>query len=109
MSVDLRGLAYRHVDVFARESLSGNGLTVFPDGGELPAELMQRLTQEMRQFESIFLSADGESHAYRGHIFTMEEELDFAGHPVLGAACVLHEVHEPDASIVEWSIRLNAG
>jgi PhzF family phenazine biosynthesis protein len=109
MPDDLRGLTYRHVDVFARAPLSGNGLTVFPEGGKLSAELMQRLTQEMRQFESIFLSAEGEAHTYRARIFTMEEELDFAGHPVLGAACVLHELHEPDASRGEWNIRLNAG
>jgi trans-2,3-dihydro-3-hydroxyanthranilate isomerase len=109
MLTDLHGLTYRHVDVFAREPLSGNGLTVFPDGGALSADLMQRLTQEMRQFESIFLSAEGESHTFRARIFTMEEELDFAGHPVLGAACVLHELSEPGASSAAWIIRLNAG
>ncbi len=109
MPGDLQGLTYRHVDVFAREPLSGNGLTVFPDGGVLLTDLMQRLTQEMRQFESIFLSAESESHTYRARIFTMEEELDFAGHPVLGAACVLHEQHAPDATSAAWTIRLNVG
>ncbi len=108
MPVDLHHLTYRHVDVFAREPLSGNGLTVFPDGGNLPPDLMQRLTQEMRQFESIFLSPGDEPHRFRARIFTMEEELDFAGHPVLGAACVLHELREPEAARAEWVLRLNA-
>jgi len=108
MPVDLHHLTYRHVDVFAREPLSGNGLTVFPDGGNLPPDLMQRLTQEMRQFESIFLSPGDEPHTFRARIFTMEEELDFAGHPALGAACVLHALREPEAARAEWVLRLNA-
>ena len=48
-------LPYRHVDVFAPDPLSGNGLVVFPDAVALGAGLMLRLTQGMRQFESIFL------------------------------------------------------
>jgi PhzF family phenazine biosynthesis protein len=37
----------------------------------------------------------------------MEEELDFAGHPVLGAAAVLHELHEPGRQQAEWLFELN--
>ena len=35
--------------------MSGNGLTVFQTKTELPPVLMQAITREMRQFESIFL------------------------------------------------------
>ncbi len=87
----LHALEYHHVDVFAREPLSGNGLIVFPDAGALTTATMQRVTQEMRQFESIFLAATPEPHRVRARVFTMEEELPFAGHPALGAACALHE------------------
>jgi len=44
------------VDVFAKQKLAGNGLTIFYETGELTAQRMLALTQEMRQFESIFLS-----------------------------------------------------
>ena len=85
-------LNYRHVDVFSRELMSGNGLTVFQTKTELPPVLMQAITREMRQFESIFLVTTADPRVVRARVFTMEEELDFAGHPVLGAAAVLHEV-----------------
>jgi PhzF family phenazine biosynthesis protein len=84
-------LSYRHVDVFSKFPLSGNGLTVFIHSEELRTETMQKITQEMRQFESIFLFPGKEPNRFRARIFTMEEELEFAGHPILGAACVLHE------------------
>lgn len=84
-------LPYRHVDVFAPEPLSGNGLAVFPDATGLDAALMLRLTQELRQFESIFLTPTADPAAFDARVFTVEEELPFAGHPALGSAAVLHE------------------
>ncbi len=39
----------------------------------------------------------------------MEEELDFAGHPVIGAACVLHEQRAQDQPMAHWHFHLNAG
>ncbi|HEX6543072.1 MAG TPA: PhzF family phenazine biosynthesis protein, partial [Ktedonobacterales bacterium] len=56
MQEPLHGLEYRHIDVFSREPLSGNGLTVFPEAGMLSSATMQLVTREMRQFESIFLT-----------------------------------------------------
>jgi PhzF family phenazine biosynthesis protein len=107
-----RPLAYRHVDVFSRVPFSGNGLTVFPESQGLSAPMMQRITQEMRQFESIFLtviSPVSPASVVRASIFTMEEELDFAGHPVLGAACVLHERYAAFQEEATWRFQLNAG
>ena len=111
--MSLRDFPFSLVDVFAREPLSGNGLSVFLLDAELPASMMQRITQEMRQFETIFLRPLSAIHGLRGtrapshrtgaparrrlgamafdaRIFTMEEELSFAGHPVIGAAAVMH-------------------
>ena len=51
----LRTLPFWLVDVFAREPLSGNGLSVFLLDEGLPTHAMQSITQEMRQFETIFL------------------------------------------------------
>jgi PhzF family phenazine biosynthesis protein len=103
---EISGLEYRQADVFAAGPLSGNGLAVFFDCAELSCETMQALTREMRQFESIFLMPGRGPGSVRARLFTMEEELDFAGHPVLGAACALHDrLGGPDEQ--DWTLELN--
>ncbi len=92
------------VDVFAKEKLSGNGLTIFYETDDLTTKQMQSLTQEMRQFESIFLSI--ENGKFYARIFTVEEELDFAGHPLIGLAAHLHEEYGVNSSH-DWSVELN--
>src|SRR5882762_5344559 len=72
-------MKYYHVDVFSNKPYSGNGLTIFTDAKPLEKSTMQTITQEMRQFESVFLHQI-DSNTFRASIFTMEEELDFAGH-----------------------------
>jgi trans-2,3-dihydro-3-hydroxyanthranilate isomerase len=98
-------LGYRHVDVFSRRALQGNGLVVVLDAEQLPATVMQELTREVRQFETAFLTGvDLPGRSARLRIFTAEEELDFAGHPVLGAAAVLHTLlPAPDAE-EHWAL-----
>jgi PhzF family phenazine biosynthesis protein len=96
------------VDVFASGPLCGNGLAVFVPTDGWPAAAMQRLTQEMKQFESIFLS-ELSSEGACARVFTVEEELPFAGHPVLGAAAVLHRTQAADADEASWRLRLPAG
>src|SRR3954471_16708492 len=56
----------------------------------------------MRQFETIFLTSDANGTDVEARIFTVEEELPFAGHPVVGAAAALHERVAPDSDEVEW-------
>jgi trans-2,3-dihydro-3-hydroxyanthranilate isomerase len=97
-----------HVDVFATRPLTGNGLTVFLGTEAWSAPVMQQLTQEMKQFESIFLSETTSTGA-RARVFTVEEELPFAGHPVLGAAGVLHRTQTPAASASSWVLKLPSG
>jgi PhzF family phenazine biosynthesis protein len=109
MHEPLKGLEYYHVDVFTHEALSGNGLIVFPDEGGLAAVTMQRITREMRQFESIFLAPTSAIDHVRARVFTMEEELPFAGHPVLGAACVLHERLPETGERAAWTLDLPVG
>src|SRR5207342_298145 len=70
---------------------TGNGVGVFPEAGDLSPAQMQVLTQELRQFECVFLRPVG-SGATGARIFTVEEELPFAGHPLLGAGAVLHHL-----------------
>ncbi|MBY0410515.1 MAG: PhzF family phenazine biosynthesis protein [Burkholderiaceae bacterium] len=96
-----------HVDVFATRPLTGNGLTVFLSTDDWTMPLMQRLTQEMRQFESIFLSEVTQKGA-SARVFTVEEELPFAGHPILGAAAVLHRTQTPEANESSWILKLSS-
>ena len=109
LSIQHRSLAYRHVDVFSKIPFSGNGLTVFPESNGLSVQIMQCITQEVRQFESIFLHVQPSSSLVKASIFTMEEELAFAGHPVLGAACVLHEQRAENLQQAEWQFHLKTG
>ncbi len=101
----MHDLGYRHVDVFSRRAFHGNGLVVVLDAESLPAAVMQKLTREVRQFETAFLtSVDLPSRSARLRIFTEDEELDFAGHPVLGAAAVLHTLLPAPAAGQTWAI-----
>jgi len=99
-------IQYYHVDVFTNSPLSGNGLTVFTEAEGFSKIIMQKLTQELRQFESIFLQKITDNKV-RAFVFTCEEELDFAGHPVLGAAAVLHDTLKPNEQRAEWLFILN--
>lgn len=84
-------MLYYHVDVFAEEPLTGNGLTVMVSDTFPAAAVMGRIAREMKQYETIFLRAIG-GYEYEARIFTPEEELLFAGHPLLGGAAVLHAI-----------------
>jgi trans-2,3-dihydro-3-hydroxyanthranilate isomerase len=98
-------LEYRHVDVFSRRALRGNGLVVVLDAGILPAAVMQDVTREVRQFEAVFLTeTDLAGRSGRLRIFTEDEELGFAGHPVLGAAAVLHTLLPIPGGEETWAL-----
>ena len=99
-------MKYYHVDVFSPRPFSGNGLIIFPEAAGLSTQSMQVLTQEMRQFESIFLQ-EIDGNVVRARIFTCEEELDFAGHPVLGAAAALHDLMRAGDQQADWVFQLN--
>ena len=94
---------FRHVDVFADRAYSGNGLIVFFGGVERASEELQAITAEMRQFESIFISESGDQGRVSARVFTVEEELDFAGHPIIGAAAAAHERWASDEIERSWT------
>ena len=99
-------MRFRHVDVFADRPLTGNGLVVFLAERFPDPALMLALTGEMRQFESVFLAPHNEGGT-AARIFTTQEELGFAGHPLLGAAAVLHESEAPAAE--RFAVVLHVG
>jgi PhzF family phenazine biosynthesis protein len=100
-------LEYRHVDVFSRRALRGNGLVVVLNAKRLSTAVMQELTREVRQFETAFLKdVDLTGRSGRLRIFTEDEELHFAGHPVLGAAAVLHALLPVPAPEETWALNV---
>jgi PhzF family phenazine biosynthesis protein len=97
------------VDVFTSTHYRGNSLSVFPDAGGLRTTQMAQITGELRQFESIFLNPAGPQYHWQACIFDLFEELDFAGHPVIGAASVLHHRHGGDKVHGRWTLALASG
>lgn len=102
-------MQFELVDVFASTPYRGNSLTVFPDADGLNTTQMTQITGELRQFESIFLNQSGPEYLWRARIFDLFEELDFAGHPVIGAASVLHHLHGGDDAHGTWTLELASG
>lgn len=98
---------YLHVDVFSAAPYGGNSLAVFPDARGLTAGQMAAITKELRHFESIFLFPGGEAGRFAARVFDLEGELDFAGHPVIGAAGVLHSL-ETEEETAGWTLELPA-
>ena len=87
-------LEFRHVDVFTDVPFTGNGLIVlFGETAGIGAAPLISVTTEMRQFELILADCQPGTGRVSARIFTAEEELPFAGHPVIGAAAALHERH----------------
>ncbi len=98
MSAAVRKLSMVQVDVFTDRALTGNSLAVFLDGRGLSTEDMQALARETNLSETTFIlprdvpaeKTDEQSRGVHVRIFTVQEELPFAGHPTLGTAFVLH-------------------
>lgn len=86
-------LSFAWVDVFAAEPFAGNQLVVFHAPADLPDDVMRRITREMNHSETAFLQPPrvaGAEQRLRIFIPTLPlaDEIPFAGHPILGAACV---------------------
>jgi trans-2,3-dihydro-3-hydroxyanthranilate isomerase len=93
----MRRYPYVLLDVFTHTPLEGNQLAVFTEARGLSDAEMQRLACETNLSETTFiLPREAELEAREGvrvRIFTTQEELNFAGHPTLGTAWVLHSEH----------------
>src|ERR1700733_3209654 len=78
-----RRLAMAQWDVFTAKPLEGNSLAVFPDARGLSDVEMQSIAKEMNLSETPFIfPGDAGKESERGvrvRIFTVEEELPFAG------------------------------
>ncbi len=95
-----RRFPYVQLDVFTSRALEGNQLAVFTDARGLSDGEMQRLAKETNLSETTFVfPRDAETEQEKGirvRIFTVEEELPFAGHPTLGTAFHLAQRDKQD-------------
>src|SRR3954464_113352 len=109
MSDTQRTLSFIWLDVFTDRPLEGNQLAVFTDGRGLSKEQMQAIALETKLSETTFIiPRDPDVEREKGvrvRIFTVDEELPFAGHPTLGTATVLRG--ESGKPLVE--LELNVG
>jgi trans-2,3-dihydro-3-hydroxyanthranilate isomerase len=93
-NMSVRTYEFLQLDVFSRTPLAGNPLAIFTDARGLSDHEMQAVAREMNLSETTFIlprEADVEARkGKRVRIFTVAEELPFAGHPTLGTALYLY-------------------
>ena len=110
MAAPKRRLKFVTLDVFTSTPLEGNQLAVFTNAKGLTDAEMQLVAREMNLSETTFMfrrdSAIERDRGVRVRIFTVDEELPFAGHPTLGTATVLHD-ESPGAQTIY--LDLNVG
>src|SRR6266403_5687829 len=110
-----RTYEFVQLDVFTQIPLTGNPLAIFTDARGLDDNEMQALAREMNLSETTFiLPRDPATEAQEGkkvRIFTVAEELPFAGHPTLGTALHLYASEPaPDSKkSAEITLDLKAG
>jgi trans-2,3-dihydro-3-hydroxyanthranilate isomerase len=109
MPTELRRLLFAQLDVFSSRRLEGNPLAVFCDARGLSDQQMQALAREMNLSETTFIfprdAAIERERGTRVRIFTVNEELPFAGHPSLGTAFFLRG----SSGAAEIALDLNVG
>ncbi len=105
MTKEPRKFPFVQVDVFTATPLEGNQLAVFTDASGLSDAEMQAIAKEMNLSETTFILPGDSPLGTRVRIFTVSEELPFAGHPTLGTGFVLRG----KSSAPEVRLHLNAG
>jgi trans-2,3-dihydro-3-hydroxyanthranilate isomerase len=109
MNKRTRRLAMAQWDVFTSTPLEGNSVAVFFDARDLSDAEMQAIAKEMNLSETTFIfprdPAVERERGVRVRIFTVQEELPFAGHPTLGTAFALRG----ESGAKEITLDLNAG
>ena len=108
-----RTYEFVQLDVFTQMPLAGNPLAIFTDASGLTDAEMQALAREMNLSETTFIlprAAATEAREGRDvRIFTVEEELPFAGHPTLGTALYLYASEPNLEKPAQITLDLKAG
>jgi trans-2,3-dihydro-3-hydroxyanthranilate isomerase len=108
MAQEPRTLAMTQWDVFSSTPLEGNSLAVFSDARGLTDPEMQALAKEMNLSETTFIfprdAATERARGVRVRIFTVQEELPFAGHPTLGTAFALRAGSTNKTIVLDFNV-----
>jgi trans-2,3-dihydro-3-hydroxyanthranilate isomerase len=108
MSHSARRLTMAQWDVFSSRPLEGNSLAVFFDGRGLTDAEMQSIAREMNLSETTFIlprdAGTEREHGIRVRIFTVQEELPFAGHPTLGTAFALRGQSAAEQIVLDLNV-----
>jgi trans-2,3-dihydro-3-hydroxyanthranilate isomerase len=103
-----RNFSFVQLDVFTTKPLEGNQLAVFSDGRGLSDEEMQKLARETNLSETTFILPREPSverlEGRKVRIFTVNEELPFAGHPTLGTAWFLRQHLSEDEIVLDLKV-----
>ena len=88
-----RTVKFYQADVFTENVFGGNPVAVVPEASFLTDTEMQKIAREMNLSETVFVLPPTIPPAqFRLRFFTPTREIAFAGHPVLGAFCVLAHI-----------------
>src|SRR5437870_5289564 len=108
-----RTYEFVQLDVFTQTPLAGKPLAIFTDARGLSDGEMQALAREMNLSETTFIQPrDAPTEAREGkkvRIFTVEQELPFAGHPTLGTALYLYASDSNSKKSAQITLDLKAG
>lgn len=106
----VNGRRYLQYDVFTDKPLTGNQLAVFTDTAGLSTAEMQAMTRETRFSECTFIQpAESPGTDVRLRIFGPNNEMQFAGHPVIGSTFALADEGVIAAGRKEFTFGLGIG
>ncbi|KAE8373958.1 phenazine biosynthesis-like protein [Aspergillus bertholletiae] len=92
--------SYVTLDVFAAERFKGNPVAIVKTGDHrLSQQQKQQIAKEFNFSETVFLHPSDHDGSSRADIFTPVNEMEFAGHPIIGTGHLLfRELLANDAS-----------
>ncbi len=103
-----RKFSFVQLDVFTARPLEGNQLAVFCDARGLSDDEMQKLARETNLSETTYIlprePAVEQREGHKVRIFTVNEELPFAGHPTLGTAWYLRQHSSSDEIVLDLKV-----
>jgi trans-2,3-dihydro-3-hydroxyanthranilate isomerase len=106
----VNGRRYLQYDVFTDKPLTGNQLAVFPETAGLSSAEMQAMTRETKFSECTFVQpAETPGTDVRLRIFGPNNEMQFAGHPVIGSTFALADEGVIAAGRKEFTFGLGIG
>ena len=106
----VNGRRYLQYDVFTDKPLAGNQLAVFTETAGLTAAEMQAMTRETKFSECTFVQpAEAAGTDVRLRIFGPNNEMQFAGHPVIGSTFALADDGVIAAGRKEFTFGLGIG